>query len=210
MGRVKNVTRAVAKMIVPPLGYLLMRFYWHTSPIIFEVEGTIPESQCVVVCWHGELLLSPQAYRYVHPKQVSSGIISRHFDGDIIANVLRYFAIKPLKGSSSKGAKQVLLEAFRALKKGDDLLVTPDGPRGPRHHISDGAVALARKASIPILTVNYTTPSYWQLKSWDRFVIPKPFQPITFYLKVLDVNHHEQEEAKAYLQEQMLKHTILS
>lgn len=210
MGRAKNIIRSVAKVVVPLIGYLIMRFYWYTSKKSFQIEGDIPDSQCVVVCWHGELLLSPQAYRHFHTRQKSSGIISRHFDGEMIARVLEYFHIKPLRGSSSKGAKQVLLEAFRALKNGDDLLVTPDGPRGPRHHISDGAVALAKKASIPILTVNYTVSSYWQLNSWDRFVIPKPFYPITFHLKVLDLADMSAEEAKAYLREKMLADTIRS
>ena len=152
--------------------------------------------------------MSPQAYRYFHKEQSSSGIISRHFDGEMIARVLMYFSISPLRGSSSRGAKQVLLEAFRALKKGDDLLVTPDGPRGPRHTISDGAIALAQKAKAPVLTVNYIPKSYWQLESWDRFVIPKPFTTIDFYLENVSLEGMNMDEARAFLREKMLVHTV--
>lgn len=208
MGRVKNISRSIAKIIAPPLGYLMMRFYWITSRKSFHIEGEITQAQYVVVCWHGELLLSPQAYRYFHPSQSSSGIISRHFDGEMIARILQYFGIVPLRGSSSRGAKQVLLEAFRALKRGDDLLVTPDGPRGPRHEISDGALALALKGKVPLMSVNFTCDRYWQLGSWDRFIIPKPFSKVNFYLKVLDIHDMQMDEAKSYLTAKMLEHTL--
>lgn len=204
----KKLSRKLAKVILPPLGYLLMRFYWFTSKKNFHIKGQISQDQSIVVCWHGELLLSPQAYRHFHKKQLASGIISRHFDGEMIARVLMYFSIVPLRGSSSRGARQVLLEAFRALKKGDDLLVTPDGPRGPRHTISDGAIALAHKAKAPVLTVNYVPKSYWQLGSWDKFVIPKPFSTIDFYLENVSLEGMGLEEARIFLREKMLAHTV--
>ena len=204
----KKLSRSIAQVILPPLGYLLMRFYWYTSKKNFHVTGEITQDQSIVVCWHGELLMSPQAYRYFHKKQLASGIISRHFDGEMIARILMFLSISPLRGSSSRGAKQVLLEAFRALKKGDDLLVTPDGPRGPRHVISDGAIALAHKAKAPVLTVNYIPNSYWQLESWDRFIIPKPFTTIDFYLENVSLEGKDMEEARAFLREKMLTHTV--
>ena len=205
----KKLFRRIGQAVLPPLGYLLMRFYWYTSKKRFHIEGEITQAQHVVVCWHGELLCSPQAYRHFHKRQDASGIISRHFDGEIIARILGFFHIKPLRGSSNKGAKQVLLEAFRALKKGDDLLVTPDGPRGPRHEISQGALVLAMKAKAPIMAVNYIPSSYWQLKSWDRFIVPKPFATLDFYIKIVSIEGMEMDEANVYLREKMLEHTVI-
>ena len=208
MGMTKKISRAIAKVVVPPLGYLLMRFFWHTSKKSFHIEGELSQEQYVLVCWHGELLLSPQAYRYYHKTQPSSAIISKHFDGEMIARVLSFFKIKALRGSSSKGAKQVLLEAFRALKSGNDLLITPDGPRGPRHEVSDGALGLAMKGKVPLCTINFTCDRYWQLNSWDRFVIPKPFSRIDFHINILDIKDMEMESARRYLTGKMLEHTI--
>jgi len=205
----KRIFRRIGAAILPPLGYMLMRFYWYTSKKHFHIEGTVTAKQHIVVCWHGELLCSPQAYRHMHKTQAASGIISRHFDGEIIARILGFFHIVPLRGSSSKGARQVLLEAFRALKKGDDLLVTPDGPRGPRHEISQGALALAMKANAPVMAVNYIPSAYWQLGSWDRFVIPKPFARLDFYIKIISVEGMEIDEARMYLKEKMLEHTVM-
>ena len=205
----KTVLRSVGAALLPPLGYLLMRFYWFASKKEFHIEGEITQAQHIVVCWHGELLCSPQAYRYLHRSQKASAIISRHFDGEIIARTLEYFGIRSLRGSSRKGARQVLLEAFRALKKGDELLITPDGPKGPRHQISQGVLALAMKAKAPIMAVNYIPSSYWQLGSWDRFVIPKPFAKLDFYIKIVSIEGMEMEEANTYLRTKMLEHTII-
>lgn len=204
----KKLSRNLAKVILPPLGYLLMRFYWITSKKNFHIKGSISQDQSIVVCWHGELLMAHQAYRHFHKEQLASCIVSKHFDGEIIANIMMYFSITPLRGSSSRGARQVLLEAFRALKKGNDLLVTPDGPRGPRHTVSDGAIALAHKGKAPVLTVNYIPKSYWQLKSWDKFVIPKPFSTIDFYLENVSLEGMDLDEARVFLREKMLAHTV--
>ncbi len=210
LGMLKTVSRKIGIIVLPVLGYLLMRFYWYTSKKTFHRLNEITPDQTIVVCWHGELLMSPQAYRYFHKKQLASGIISRHYDGEMIARILKFFSIEPLRGSSSRGAKQVLLEAFRAIKKGNDLLVTPDGPRGPRHVMSDGAVGLAVKSSLPVLLVNYKAKKYWQVNSWDRFVVPRPFTPIDFYMQSISVTGMELEEAKRYLTSKMLENTILT
>jgi hypothetical protein len=75
--------------------------------------------------------------------------------------------------------------------------------------MSDGAVAIALKSNLPIFVMNYQASSYWQLKSWDKFVIPKPFGHIDFYMQSLSLEGLSKEEAKAYLHSQMLKYTMV-
>ncbi|KYJ86109.1 lysophospholipid acyltransferase family protein [Sulfurovum riftiae] len=204
----KEFFRGVAKVIVPPLVYLLMRIIWWTTSKKFHFISPVSEVQHVCVCWHGELLMSPQAYRKIHRKQPASAIISSHFDGSLIAGTLQLLGIRPLRGSTKKGAKQVLLQAFKSIKQGEEVLITPDGPRGPRHSMSDGAVGIALKSNLPIFIMNFTAENYWQLKSWDRFVIPKPFTKVDFYLQSVSLEGMDFEEAKEYLREKMLEHTI--
>jgi lysophospholipid acyltransferase (LPLAT)-like uncharacterized protein len=139
----KDILRGAAKVIVPPLVYLLMRIIWWTSSKKFHFISPVSDAQHVCVCWHGELLMSPQAYRKIHRKQPASAIISSHFDGSLIAGTLQLLGIRPLRGSTKKGARQVLLQAFKSIWKGEEVLITPDGPRGPRHSMSDGAVGIA-------------------------------------------------------------------
>jgi len=204
----KDFLRGTGQIIIPPLVYLFMRFLWYTTFKKFHYITPISNEQHVCVCWHGELLMSPQAYRKIHKKHPASAIISAHFDGSLIASTLNMLKIRPLRGSTKKGARQVLLQAFKSIKSGEEVLITPDGPRGPRHSMSDGAIGIALKSKLPIFVMNYKADHYWQLKSWDRFVIPKPFTKVDFYIQSISLEGLALEEAKIYLSDKMLENTI--
>ena len=208
MPNLKKILRKIGGVIIPPLAYLLMRFIWITTSKKFHFITPIGEEQHVCVCWHGELFMSPQAYRHIHKKHKASAIISQHFDGSLIAGTLNLLGIRPLRGSSRKGAHQVLLQAFKSIKKGEEVLITPDGPRGPRHHMSDGAIGIALKSKLPIFVMNFTAESFWQFKSWDKFVIPKPFTKVDFYIQSISLEGMELDVAREYLSDKMLEHTI--
>jgi len=204
----KYFFRQVGQIIIPSLAYVLMRIVWYTTFKNFHFITPIGEEQHVCVCWHGELFMSPQAYRKIHKKHAASAIVSSHFDGSLIASTLNRFGIRPLRGSSRKGAQRVLLQAFKSIKNGEEVLITPDGPKGPRHHMSDGAIGIALKSKLPIFIMNYTAENFWQLKSWDQFVIPKPFTKVNFHIQSISLDGMEFDEAKVYLSLKMLENTI--
>jgi lysophospholipid acyltransferase (LPLAT)-like uncharacterized protein len=204
----KDLLRGIGHFVVPPIIYLLMRFIWFSTSKKFHFISPVGKEQHVCVCWHGELFMSPQAYRKIHKKHKASAIISSHYDGSLIANTLNMLGIKSLRGSSSKGAKQVLLQAFKSIKSGEEVLITPDGPRGPRHSMSDGAIGIALRSKLPVFVMSYQAKKYWQLGSWDRFVIPKPFTKVDFYLQSVSLEGMKLEEAREYLLHKMLEHTI--
>ena len=203
------IFRKVGEVIIPPILYIFMRLLWLSLKKDFHFISEIGDNQHICVCWHSELLISPQAYRKIHPKHQSYAIVSSHFDGSLIAKTLNLLKIKPLRGSSRAGASQVLLQAFRQVKKKKEVLITPDGPKGPRYSMSDGAVAMAIKSGLPIFTMNYKADNYWQLKSWDKFVIPKPFSKIDLYLQSINVEDMSVKEANKYLKSKMLENSIL-
>jgi len=205
----KKVLQQAVQVIIPPLVYLFMRILWFTTSKKFHFITPIGEEQHVCVCWHGELFMSPQAYRAIHEKHPASAIISSHFDGSLIAGTLNLFGIRPLRGSSRKGAKQVLLQAFKSIRQGEEVLITPDGPKGPRHTMSDGAIGIALKSKLPIFIMNFTAKSYWQLNSWDKFVVPKPFTKVDFYIQSISLEGMELDEARNHLRDAMLEHTII-
>ncbi len=204
----KDLWRSVGFVLIPPLAYILMRIIWYVTSKKFHFITPIGEEQHVCVTWHGELFMSPQAYRHIHKKHPASAIISSHFDGSLIAGTLSWLKIRPLRGSSKKGATQVLKQAFKSIKSGEEVLITPDGPRGPRHSMSDGAIGIALKSKLPIFVMNFKAKSYWQVNSWDKFVIPKPFTKVDFYMQSISLEGLELEEAKKYLLEKMLENTI--
>ncbi len=188
--------------------YLMMRFLWVSARKKYHYLTPIEESQSMGVCWHSELLMSTQMYRKIRPRHSTSAIISLHKDGELVARIMSYFSIKPLRGSSRKGAHRVLLQAMRVLEQGEEVLVTPDGPRGPRYQMSDGILSLAMKSDLPIVIINYLPSSYWQLKSWDRFLIPKPFARIDFYIQSVSIGGMERDEAREFLRLKMIENAL--
>ena len=139
-------------------------------------------------------------------KRKGKVIISDHKDGEIIARVISFFGIGAIRGSSSKGAVKALAQSFRELKSGTDVIITPDGPRGPYHSIADGAVVIAQKQNAQIQILNYEASKFWQLKSWDKMIIPKPFSEISYTLSPpFSVTDMALEDARELIKKEMEK-----
>ncbi|HYM29926.1 MAG TPA: lysophospholipid acyltransferase family protein [Candidatus Cybelea sp.] len=122
--------------------------------------------------WHGRILMMPCAWS---TNRRMNMLISQHRDGELIARTIGHFGLCALRGSSRKGGTQALRAMLRALRAGECVGVTPDGPRGPRMRAADGIVSLARLAGIPILPATFGVSRRRLLSSWDRFVIALPF-----------------------------------
>jgi len=204
----KRVSRAVGAFVTPPIIFMVIRLLWFSYRKKYHYIDAPIDGQCMAVTWHSELLISPQVYRKLRKKQRTSAIIAQHYDGELVSKTLSYFKINSLRGSSRHGAKSVLINAIKAIKNGDTIMITPDGPRGPRYSMSDGAVALALRSNLPLMVVSYQPSSYWQMRSWDKFLIPKPFSHIDIYHQVIYVDKMEKEKAKEYLLEKMMKYTL--
>ena len=204
----KKFLRKLGVIFIPTLIFWIMRFLWLSYRKRYHFIDEPIEGQCIAVTWHGELFISPQVYRKLRKDQPTSAIISQHFNGELISKTLGLFKIKGLRGSSKRGAKSVLISAIKAIKNGETIMITPDGPRGPKKSMSDGAVALALRSKLPIMVVNYQPNAYWQLKSWDGFLIPKPFSKIDIYHKIIQLDGMEREEAKKHLQAEMNRDSL--
>lgn len=128
----------------------------------------------VLMLWHGQMLPLLWAHR-----QPTGVMISEHRDGEIIARIVSSFGFFGVRGSSSRGGTRALLEAVQVLKRGADMAITPDGPRGPRHSFAAGALVLGHRAGAPVVSLVAHVDRKWQLRSWDGFEIPKPFARVT-------------------------------
>lgn len=115
-------------------------------------------------------------------KRCAKVIISDHKDGEIITRVISHFGIGAIRGSSFKGGARALMGAIKEIKNGTDVIITPDGPRGPLHSVADGAVILAQRLNLDIYALNYEASSFWKFRSWDEMVLPKPFSRINYSL----------------------------
>jgi len=186
-----------------------MWFLYLTNRKVWCFKREVPDTPFVVLFWHGELLMAPFIFRKAAPKTRVNVMISDHFDGEIITRIIAPFGLRTIRGSSRKGAAKALIAALKKVKEGESIGITPDGPKGPRHSVSDGAVVIARKAKIPIVILNCRPSRYWQAKSWDRFVIPKPFGTIEYYAsEPIDISGMEKESARELIRERMLEHAV--
>lgn len=125
--------------------------------------------------WHGQML----PLLWLHRDEGVAILISSHRDGEIIARIGERLGFRSVRGSSSRGAGRALLGLVRELTSGREVAVTPDGPRGPAERFAPGTLVAAQRAGAAIVPVAAHAASAWRLKSWDRFMIPKPFARIT-------------------------------
>jgi lysophospholipid acyltransferase (LPLAT)-like uncharacterized protein len=125
----------------------------------------------IFALWHGELL--PLLW---HQRGENVAIvISDHRDGEIIARIAESLGYATVRGSSSKGGSRALIGLMREIDAGRDGAITPDGPRGPARVFAPGAAVAAQRTGALIQPIRAQASWAWRLKSWDRFLIPKPF-----------------------------------
>lgn len=125
----------------------------------------------LIALWHGRFLLP--LFRFRHHNFVV--LVSQHLDGEMIAQNLHRLGYSTVRGSSTRRGKESFYEMIRALTGGKIGVIIPDGPRGPRHRLKAGVTFMAMKAEVPILPMTFSANPGIALKSWDRFLIPKPF-----------------------------------
>lgn len=102
-------------------------------------------------------------------------ISSAHADGQLVRRAAHHMGAKALWGSSRRGGARVLREAQKVLEDGNILVITPDGPRGPRMRSQPGTAYLARSTNVPVVPITFATKRQRTLNSWDRFILVLPF-----------------------------------
>lgn len=168
--------------IIPPLAALFIRALGATlryrditapgTPVGIEIPGPT-----IFAFWHRTLLISAHRFRN-HNIAI---LISASFDGELIARTVALLGFHPVRGSSSRGAAPGLRAMAQAYTEGHICAFTADGPRGPNMIAKPGPVQLAELTHAPWIGSFHGSPSRtWQLNSWDRFLIPKPFSTVTF------------------------------
>jgi len=125
----------------------------------------------IYAVWHGRILLLPLLYG----RRAVCVLASRSRDGELVTRYIGRFGIEAVRGSSSRGGAAALRHLARWLKQGREVVVVPDGPRGPAEVVKPGIVSLARLSGAAIVPVAVGASSEWRLGSWDAFRIPRPF-----------------------------------
>jgi hypothetical protein len=131
----------------------------------------------VFLVWHDSLLLTP-FLKWTTALRPICVLISNSRDGDLASEIGRHYpnvTVVRVKHTSRAGA---LVETCKLLETGHSVLITPDGPRGPRHQIKSGALYACQKSGASIIPVVYVASHQRMLSSWDKFKIPLPFSKV--------------------------------
>ncbi len=185
----KRRSKAYRKWADPLLAWLaahVMKLIFLTLRVRLEdrlgyFEGKF-EAPAVWVCWHNRILMLPYAFRRWGRHRKARAMTSASRDGNILAAVVSHFKVGAIRGSSSRRGGEALLHAVKLLRSGQDVAIIPDGPRGPRYRFAVGPIVLAQKCGAALAPFHVHYEKAWQLRTWDRFMIPKPFSRVTITL----------------------------
>lgn len=167
--------------VVPPVAAMVIRALGATlryrdvraaeTPVGVDVPGPT-----IFAFWHRALLMAAHRFR---DRQIAI-LISQSFDGELIARTVRLLGFHVVRGSSTRGGPVGLRNMAQAYAEGHICAFTADGPRGPNMVAKAGPIHLAQLTGATWIGSFHLQPARaWELRSWDRFLIPKPFSAVT-------------------------------
>ncbi|MCJ8329914.1 MAG: lysophospholipid acyltransferase family protein [Lentisphaeria bacterium] len=138
-------------------------------------DNTTP---CILISWHNRTMMLPVFVpRHFTRKCAILNSMSR--DGQYMADYMGFLGVTSIRGSSSKGGAKALAGLQSHMDDGGHVMLTPDGPRGPKYQLKDGTLWLASKQQCPIYPISINSKSHKTLdKSWDKTQIPWPFSKV--------------------------------
>jgi len=172
--RLRKLTPALCRLVPP-----LLRLYAATlrCRVVDPQHHLEQDEPRIFVLWHNRLVLAPVLAPGPLRRRVTF-LASRSRDGAYIAEVLEAFEMRSIRGSSSRGGAEALRLLQQELEQGRHVCITPDGPRGPRYAVQEGAVWLARRSGKAVVPVSLNSRAHWELRSWDRTQLPRPFSRV--------------------------------
>lgn len=126
--------------------------------------------------WHGTSLVPANFFK----GRGVWAIISHSRDGEIQNRIFKKFGFQVIRGSTGRGGERALVEAIRVLKKGGEMAITPDGPRGPSGVVQGGVLVMSRKSGCQLVPVGSSARRAWYAPTWDRYMVPWLFTRTSF------------------------------
>lgn len=152
----KRVVNALKVAVVPPVGYQIIQMLRRT--MTWRTEGSehvnrlfAEEKRVILAFWHAQQLMMPLAI----PGLEAHVLISQHRDGELIRRIVARFGLDAVRGSSTRGGAEAFRQLIRLGRSGGNLVLTPDGPKGPRQVAKVGVVQLARATGLPIIPMAF-------------------------------------------------------
>jgi lysophospholipid acyltransferase (LPLAT)-like uncharacterized protein len=163
-------------------GFRLLRVWgWTLRYEIDDCAGIVGKpvtENYIGALWHNRLLIFPLILQRFFSDRHGAALISASRDGDLLTDAVQRFGFDVVRGSSSRMGASAILQLSQILASGGDVVITPDGPRGPAYELGPGIIFLAQKTGAAVVPVNMEYSSCWRIKSWDRFIVPRPFAKV--------------------------------
>ena len=165
--------RKVGAWLLPVLGPPLLREVsksWKVEVLGQEhFDHAFAQPGMLATLWHGRMIvpITAQAGKKI------CVLVSPSADGKLVPPILECFGYRWVLGSSNKNPARAVREMLERLQAGGRIVITPDGPRGPRHSVNPGPAWMARETGFPLLPCGAVTDRAWRFATWDRFTVPK-------------------------------------
>ena len=165
------------------LGKKLLHLLIKTCDI--QIEGVehfcqlAEKEKCMLMLWHNRLTIIPCILARYTPRFLYAALVSDHRDGEILSRMIHSYPNGRTIRSSPKARYRALREIVRHIEEERHIvIITPDGPRGPKYELKPGIAAAALETQAFVFPLNWEAEDYWELKTWDRQRLPKPFTTI--------------------------------
>lgn len=178
----RRLAYAIGMPLLRAIVFLLSSSYRYRKTIGSEIaERIIADTENVYVpCyWHQQHIVCAHLMRDWIRRGFRAGvIISASVDGEVPARIARSWGAEVIRGSAARTGALVLRDAQEMMKRGVSIVVTSDGPVGPRFEFKTGTVLMARIGGAPLVPIVCAADRAWYMNTWDRFMVPKPFARI--------------------------------
>ena len=198
---------SISKFIISIIGAFYIHLVFFTSDVSLKnrrnIDSTFKKKKSFIYSfWHDQLLMCPLTWNSNSEIKV---LISKHRDGDIISKVISILGFGSIRGSTNKpkknknkGSLRAVRQIIKSLNNNISIGISPDGPKGPRHKVSDGIIHIARLSEKEIIPVGIGFKKKWILNTWDKFIIPKIFNEICFvWGKPIKVSKNSRQSIKS-------------
>jgi hypothetical protein len=175
--RIEVTVLGTIAAIVLRLLYATLRVQWSDGEDVIARHQR--GEQFLAVTWHDGVLLLPLVTVRVPGPFRPRVLLSWHRDAEIAAQAARWFGVRAVRGSSTRGMIGAVRGLLAAHRDGDDVVIVSDGPRGPRHEVKDGIAQLGIATRTPIVPVVLVAEPCRRLRNWDQTIVPRPFARVS-------------------------------
>lgn len=155
------------------------------------------ERATLFVLWHNRLFVAAELSRRLRPARPHHALVSASKDGAWLSAFFESVGLRVVRGSSSRGGREAVLELVDVLRGGNDAGITPDGPRGPIYVCKPGVVTVARRSRARVVFLGIHHADAWSLRSWDRFELPRPFSRVEVRAVAWEAEEFDVDDALA-------------